>query len=236
MKQILCGAVVLLAPMVAAADEVSDLTKKLRQGDVEARRTAAKALGDQGEAAKEAVPALTEALKDNDRFVRRFAAQALGEIGPSAKSAAAALSAIVRDGRDKKEVLDAAAAALGKIGATGPTAVNALAVTLRDTSRDPESRRQAAEALGKLGASAKPAISALVDVLKPAKGPPATGAGDLRTEAAIALGEIATPEDKPAVDALTALSTDRMIRRDRTLMKAVNDALKKIQAKKAQES
>ena len=81
-----------------------------------------------------------------------------------------------------------------------------------------------------MGAEAKQAIPTLVDVLKPAKGP--APAGDLRAEIATALGEIASPNDKPAVDVLTALSTDRGLRRDRTLMKAVNDALKKIQSKK----
>jgi hypothetical protein len=69
-------------------------------------------------------------------------------------------------------------------------------------------------------------------VLKPTKGQPPTGSGDLRAEAAGALAEIATPADKSAVDTLTTLSNDRMLKRDRTLMKAVNDALKKIQAKK----
>jgi HEAT repeat protein len=233
MRRFLTAAAFLLAPAVfAAAGEVKDLAKQLREGDVEARRAAAKALGEQGPAAKESVQALTIALKDSDRYVRRFAAQALGEIGPEAKFAAPVLSAIVRDGKDKKEVLEAAAAALGKIGA-GPSSLYALAATLRDTSRDPEVRRQAAEALGKMGASAKPAIPALVDVLKPGKGQPPPGSGDLRAEAATALAEIASPEDKPAIDTLTALSTDRMIRRDRTLMKAVNDALKKIQSKKS---
>jgi HEAT repeat protein len=232
MKPVLATAVVLLSGAMAAGEDVSGLIKQLKDTDTEARRTAAKALGEQGAGAKDAVPALTAALKDNDRYVRRFAAQALGEIGPDAKPAATALGNLIRAGTDKKEVLDAAIEALGKIGG-GAGSVTTLANTLRDTNRDMEVRRQAAEALGKMGSSAKPAIPALVEVLKPGKGMPPAGSGQLRAEAATALAEIATPDDKSAVDTLTALSTDRMLRRDRTLMKAVNDALKKIQSKKS---
>jgi HEAT repeat protein len=221
-----------LSMSLAAADDVPELVKQLKDGDAEARRNAAKALGESGSAAREVVPALIAALRDGDRYVRRFAARSLGEMGPAAKPAVPALNAILRDGRDNKEVLDAVATALGKIG-DGAGSVATLIVTLRDTNREPEVRRQAAEALGKLGREAKSAIPALVAVLKPAKGPPAAGSGELRAEAATALAEIATADDKSAVDALTSLSTDRAARRDRTLMKAVNDALKKIQTKKS---
>jgi HEAT repeat protein len=232
MKHFLAAAAFVLAAAAASADEIPDLVKRLKSGDVDARRTAAKALGEQGAAAKDAVTALAVALKDQDRFVRRFAAQALGEIGPDAKSTSTALSAMLRAGNDRKEVLDAVAEALGKIGG-GPASLDALVATLRDGSRDATVRRQAAESLGRMGSQAKPAIPALVDVLKPTKRPPAAGSGDVRAEAASALGEIAGPDDKSAVEALTTLSNDRMLRRDRTLMKAVSDALKKIQAKGA---
>jgi HEAT repeat protein len=232
MQKLLAAVVTALVATVASADEIPGLVKQLKGGDVEARRSAAKALGEAGEAARNGVPALTEALRDNDMYVRRFAARSLGDIGPAAKAAIPALSTLVKNGQDKKEVLDAATEALGKIG-TGAASISALAATLLDKSRDPEQRRKAAEALGLLGAGAKPAIPALVEVLKPAKGNPPAGSGDLRAEVATALGAIASPEDKPAVDTLTTVSKDKMLARDRTLMKAVNDALKKIQAKKS---
>jgi HEAT repeat protein len=231
MRFVQAFAAVLLLATVAAADEVRGLIKQLKNGEVDARRSAAKALGDFGTGAKDAVPALTTALQDGDKFVRRFAAHSLGEIGPDAKQAVPALSALVRNGNEKNEVLDAAVEALGKIG-WGQGAVFALVGTLKDTGREPELRRKAAESLGKMGPDARTSIAALVEVLKPTKGQPSAGSGDLRVEAAGALAEIATPADKSAVDALTTLSNDRMLRRDRTLMKAVNDALKKIQAKK----
>jgi HEAT repeat protein len=222
----------MVAASAAAADEAKDLVKQLKTGDVEGRRTAAKALGESGPEAKDAVGALTEALKDNDLYVRRFAAQSLGQIGSPAKSAVPALSALLRNGRDRKEVLDAVADAIGKIGG-GTGSVEALTATLLDKSRDAESRRQAAEALGKMGEAAKAAIPALLDVLKPTKGQQTTGSGDIRAEAATALGEIATPTDKRAMETLKTVSEDRMLRRDPTLMRAVNGALKKIQAKQS---
>ena len=228
MKLLLVLPALSLAALFVAADDVPQLVKQLKSGDVDARRSAAKGLGELGSGAKEAVPALIEALKDNDRFVRRFAAQALGEVGPAARSAVPTLNGLLRKGEEKKEVLDAVTAALGKIGG-GPSSAKMLAMTLLDKGSDTEVRRQAAEALGKMGSGAKTAIPALVEVLKPAKGPPPPG--ELRTEAATALGEIATPADKAAVDALTTLSTDKGLRRDGVLMKAINDALKKIKAK-----
>jgi HEAT repeat protein len=216
----------------AMADDVSNLVKQLKSGDVEVRRTAAKALGDGGPSAKDAVPGLTEALRDSDLYVRRFAAQSLGQIGPAAKSAVPALSTILKRGSDRKEVLAAVTDAISKIGG-GSGSVDALAATLVDSSRDTESRRAAAEALGKLGSAAKPAIPALLEVLKPLKAPPAGSSNEIRAEAAAALGEIATPTDKRAVETLKAVSDDRMAKRDPALMRAVNGAMKKIQAKQS---
>src|SRR5262249_50334292 len=163
---------------------------------------AAKALGDLGTGAKDAVPALTTALQDGDKFVRRFAAHALGEIGPPAKQAVPTLAGLLRNSNEKNEVLDAAVEAMGKIG-WGQGAGFALVGTLRDTGGEADLRRKAAESLGKMGSDARTAIPALVEVLKPAKGPPPAGSGDLRAEAAGALAEIATPADKSAVDTLT---------------------------------
>lgn len=230
MKPLLAVLSVALAAATAGADEVSDLVRQLKSGDVDARRTAAKSLGEAGAGAASAVPALTSALRDGDLYVRRFAAQSLGEIGAGAKSAVPALTALLQKSGERKEVLDAATAALGKIGG-GAGSVKALVATLTNAEGDPEVRRQAAETLGKMGADAKRAIPALMSVLKPPKGPPP--AGDLRTAAAEALGEIATPSDKQTVTLLTDLSNDKALRRDRALMQAVNDALKKIKGKKS---
>jgi HEAT repeat protein len=232
MKRLL-GAVGMVLGLAAAAGaaDVPDLVKQLKDADPTVRRAAAKALGEACADAKTAVGPLAKALKDTDPFVRRFAAQALGEIGPDAKDAVPALNDLIKRGTDRKEVLEAAATALGKIGA-GKVGVAALAATVKDKSADVLVRRKAAESLGAMGPDAKAAIPALLSVLKPAGNNAMPRGGDFRPEVAEALGQIAGPDDKAAVDTLTALSTDRQVR-DRNLKKAINDALKKIQAKKS---
>src|SRR5262249_24622121 len=155
------------------------------------------------------------ALKDGDLFVRRFSAQALGEVGPdAAKEAVPALTALLKDNKEKTEVQQAAVTALAKIRAT---AVGPLTDVVKDRDKDVALRRKAVESLGALGADAKAAIPALIDALgdlePPAKGKKAKPT-DLRSEAAAALGEIATPDDKEALDALKALGMLKNTQRD----------------------
>jgi len=223
------GVAALLALAVAARGaDVPALVKQLRGDDPEARRAAAKALGEAGPEAKAAVPALAAALKDPDLYVRRFAAQALGDIGPDARAAIPALNAVLKEGKDRREVLGAAATALGKIGVS----VTQLAATVKDTNQDPAVRRKAADALGAMGERARDAVPALLEALKARPAGAMPRDGDSRAEVAAALGEIAGPDDKAVVDALTELSSDRRIR-DRNLRQAINGALKKIKAKQS---
>src|SRR5216683_3262674 len=118
----LFGFVVVIAccfASAATAADVDELVKRLKDADNDVRRAAAKSLGEAGADAKTAVGALSQALKDNDLFVRRFAAQALGMIGPDAKDSVPSLAVLLKDGKEKKEVQEAAATALGKIGKPG---------------------------------------------------------------------------------------------------------------------
>jgi HEAT repeat protein len=221
----------LFTTMVVAAD-VEGLIKKLKDRDPEVRRSAAKALGEAGPEAKTAVSALAHALKDSDLYVRRFAAQSLGEIGGDARAAVPALVNALND--PKREVVEAAASALGKMGKAG---VEPLAKLVKDGSNDPEIRRKAVEALGELGADARAALPVLLDALsmKLGKGKGKEKPVDLRTDAATALGAIASPDDKNVLDALNAIANDKKVR-DRTLKKAVSDALQRINSKKTKAS
>ena len=216
------GAALLCLAASARGEGVENLVKQLKDPEASTRRAAAKALGEAGPGAKEAVGALADALKDNDAFVRRFAAQALGEIGPAAKDAVPALSKALNDSR--REVQEAAAAALGKIGASS---AQALLAVVRDTRKDTMVRRKAVESLAALG---RPAIPGLVEMVsgKPAAGGKKRPAADIeiRVEAVNALGQIASADDKAAVEALTALTGPKQ--GNRALRQAANAALRKI--------
>jgi HEAT repeat protein len=231
MRKVIGGVVLVLCvgASVLGAD-VEALIAQLRGTDTDARRAAAKALAEAGGDAKAAVPALVEALKDKDTYVRRFSAMALGEIGADPKDALPGLKGALSDPR--KEVQEAAATAMGKMG---KDAVGPLMAVFTDTNRETEVRRRAVEALGALGPDARAALPTLIDGLRmpnpkdktKKKGPNLTG---LRIEAATALGNIASAEDKAAIDTLQAL-TERM-QRDRNLQKAAREALQKIQTNK----
>ena len=231
MKKLFGLAVAFLCLAVSAqAADVNDLTDKLKDKDTDARRAAAQALAEMGAGAKPAVAALTKSLKDNDLFVRRFSAQALGEIGPDAQSAVPNLSAILRDGKEKKEVQEAAAVALGKIG---PAGINALTAALKDHNKDTSVRRSAVLGLSKMGPDAKSAISALISELSadPKGGKKMMNPDSLKSDIVSALGEIATAKDDNAISAIEALTAGKNGKKDKSLAKAVQDAVRKIKAR-----
>ena len=213
----IAGAFLLAASTVQAAD-VANLASQLKSKDQEARRAAAKGLSEAGADAKSAVPDLSVALKDKDWHVRRFSAQALANIGPDAKSAAPNLTAVLNNPTEQKEVQEAAAEALGKLGAGS---VDALVAVAKDNKRDPMIRKKAIEGLGAIGPDAKSAVPVLTDAIKD---------GSVRIDAAIALGEIG-PNAKSAVDTLTETAGDKKNKKDKAFKQAVNEALKKINAK-----
>lgn len=216
---------VLCAAAVRGAD-VADLIKQLQTGDNDARRAAAKSLGEGGAGSKEAVPALIKALRDRDTYVRRFSAQALGDIGLEAKSAVPALATMLDD--PKKNVQLAAANALGKLG---PDGIAKLIDILRDENRDAATRSQAVHTLGELGSAAHSAVPTLTDLLKGKGGKKKGLPLELRTDAAVALGSIAKSSDTATVAALTAL-TEKKAKTPRGLRQAANQALRKINRKK----
>jgi HEAT repeat protein len=208
--------------------EVLDLIQKLKDKDADTRRDAARQLAEMGPEAKPAVNALTAALKDGDLFVRRFSAQALGAIGPDAQAAVPNLTAILKDSKEKKEVQEAAALALGRIGAAG---VGALIATLKDHDKDMSVRRAAVLGLAKAGPDAKPAIPTLIDEMngKDGKGNKKGPAPDsLKSDIVTALGDIATSKDEAAIKAIESLTEGKGGKKDKNLVKAVQDAVRKI--------
>jgi HEAT repeat protein len=226
MNKLLALGFLVCVSLTARGADVPALARQLKDGEVEDRRAAARALADLGAEAAPAVPALTTALKDRDLFVRRFSAQALGEIGPEARSALPALETALNDRR--KEVQEAAAFAIGKMGSSG---IQVLTGLVKDTNRDSMVRRKAMESLGAIGPDARSAIPALTSALGPmAKGKKGANPDDLRMDAVNALAAIATADDKGVIDSLTALTDKKQ--KDRALRQAANSALRKIKNRK----
>ena len=140
------------------------------------------------------------------------------------------LSAILRDAKEKKEVQEAAALALGEIG---PAGLNALTAVVKDHDKDLSVRRNAVIGLSKMGVQARPAIPALVSQLNNkeagTKKNPMTD--NLKSDLVSALGEIATSKDDSAIKAIEALTAGKGGKKDKNLMKAVQEAVRKIKAR-----
>jgi len=228
MRILLTGLLVWSIWCISTADaaEVKELIEKLQSKDSDVRRAAAKELAELGSEASGAVPELTRALRDRDLFVRRFAAEALGKIGPNAKSSIPELTLALND--ERKEVQLAAIDALGQMGSAS---TQALTAALRDPNKDPAVRRKAAVGLGKIGGEARGAVPVMSDILlgkiKMTKETRRKGNDDdIRVEVATALGRIAKPEDKVAINALKAVSEGKQ--RNRMLQKAAADSLRRL--------
>jgi HEAT repeat protein len=167
-------------------DENVELAQQLAQGDVQARRAAARALDQLGSKAISAQKALEQAVADSNPEIRRLACHALGEIGPGSKSANAALHTALADQQLSVRLVAALAlqktepkerayvpiltkamqmgeggviVAVGGMGAQGDWATATLVGLLGDNR--PGIRRLAAEALGRIGPAARQAEPSL---------------------------------------------------------------------------
>ena len=213
------SAVVLLAPAVAAAQEVETLVTQLKSPRLAERIAAAEALSRRAPDIKPALPALVAALRDEYWDVRRHASDALRKAGPAAADlliesldhphyyarwyAARTLRQIrppvaeavkplaARLDDEAVDVRVEAARALEAIGQTAPV-VDELIRAM--AGRDASVRSAAAAATATAGKAAVPGLVRLL----------AHGDLDVRRTAAIALGEIG-PEAAAAVDGLIAL-------------------------------
>ena len=140
-----------IGPEARAA--VPDLTKAIRDKNVDLRWPAAAALGGIGPAAKSAWPELLPLLEDENLYVRGAVAQALVKI--DTRSALP----VIQDRLLKRSgyVPNAAVEALGDGGAE---ALPILAELVR--TREGDTRRDAALTLGKIGQPAIPALRELI--------------------------------------------------------------------------
>ena len=99
---------------------LEDWMEMLRDANVVARCTAARALGQMGPQAREALPALLQALQDREPLVRDSVAEAIGCVGPDVPDATLALVQALTD--TNSFVQATAAKALKKVD--GPYVAN----------------------------------------------------------------------------------------------------------------
>jgi HEAT repeat protein len=129
----------------------------LKSDDPSERRTAIRALGIIGPAAKASVPVLVTTLKDKQSQDRCLAVIALGQIGADSAPAVAALKGALTESDGGIRIC--AIEALGRLGPPAAPATTGLIECLRD--RSPSIRSAAARALGQIGPAAKAALPEL---------------------------------------------------------------------------
>jgi HEAT repeat protein len=115
--------------VAGCASERDKLVAALERSEVEARRAAARALGEEREADERVVGALTKAVEDADAEVRRLSIDALGNFGASAKASLPALTHALGDSEPAVELR--AALAVQKIEPGNPESQRALIAAMR---------------------------------------------------------------------------------------------------------
>jgi len=158
-------------------------TLQLQEADLEGRCEAARALQQYGREAKAAIPALIEALQDQHDALRFQAAATLGAIGPEAKSAVPTLLQMLKDVQRSGSGVFVWRSQGGHLGYRAEVSVCEL-VAQALVKIDPQAAQQEA-------------IPTLAEVAR-------TRDGDLRRDAALALGTLG----QPAVSALQELVRD----------------------------
>lgn len=138
----------------AGRSAIPSLIRALGDDDADVRRSAAKALGENGSRAASAVPALVDAVKNRSPL----ASEALVQIGP------AAIPPLVEMLKSTEwRTREVVSRALGGMGTDAAPATQDLAAALEGGS--PQSREAAAWALGRIGPAAKSATPALKKLL-----------------------------------------------------------------------
>ena len=167
--------------------------EQLRNGDNDARRQAAYALGQIRPPARQAIPELVRALDDQYLELCWYAVDALGRIGPAAQEAVPAIVDAIKDPANDQYFRRNAATALGRIGPAARQAAPVLTEALG--ADDHVYRVAAATALWKI--ERRPAaLSTLVAVLR-------NQTGEAPYQACVALLEIG-PDAKVADRELAA--------------------------------
>jgi hypothetical protein len=151
------------------ADDVKELTSRLRSEDVETRPDAAETLSRRGQDAGAAAVALALAATDADEATREWAVAALEGLGPPPTADVPALAEMLAVA--SPDFAYWAATLIGRAGGGAALVVNRLEAALK-TRREPAVRERIVWALGEIGPPAAPAAATLEAVASEADCPP----------------------------------------------------------------
>jgi ankyrin repeat protein/nucleoside phosphorylase len=176
---------------------LSELTRRLHDGNNQTRLESAQALGRQSPLTNSAIAALATSLQDEELGVRSVAAQALGRQSNLPESAIAALAVLLQD--EDSGARSAAAQALRGQSNLPESAITALVMTLQD--EEASVRYVAAGTLSRQASLPESAITAIVTLLQDKE-------SDVRSAAAEALGRQSSLSES-ANTTLTTLLKDK---------------------------
>ncbi|MGB3652725.1 MAG: HEAT repeat domain-containing protein [Rivularia sp. (in: cyanobacteria)] len=205
-----------LKPLLKKPDDVAEKVAKLFKNqsvDLQVRNSAARALGNLGDAAKPYVEEIVDILKDKslDSEVRGSAAFALGNMGDIAKPYIKDILDLVKDKSVEANIRSSLVYALKNMGDANKPYLQDILDLIEDKSVDLNIRIAAVSTLKDMGDIAKPYIKEIIDIIKDE-----SVNSDARTTAAFALGDMgdaAKPYIKEIFNLIKDESVDSQVRR-----------------------
>ncbi|MGB3640619.1 MAG: HEAT repeat domain-containing protein, partial [Rivularia sp. (in: cyanobacteria)] len=193
------------------AKKVGNILKD-KSVDSEVRVSAARALGNLGDAAKPYVKDILDLIKDKsvEPYLRASAAGALGNMGDAKKPYLQDILDLIEDKSLDLNIRIAAVSTLKDMGDIAKPYIKEIIDIIKDESVNSDARTTAAFALGDMGDAAKPYIKEIFDLIKDE-----SVDSQVRYGAASALsqmGDAAKPYLKEIFDLIKDESVDKQVR------------------------
>ncbi|MGB7375888.1 MAG: HEAT repeat domain-containing protein [Rivularia sp. (in: cyanobacteria)] len=199
-----------LKTLLKKPEDVAEKAGKiLRNKSVDSyiRSSAARALGNMGDAAKPHVKDIVDILKDKsvESYIRASAAYALGNMGDIAKPYIKDILDLIKDKSVESHIRSSVAEALRHMGDANKPYLQNILDLIEDKSVELNIRITAVLLLSNMGDIAKPYIKKIVDILKDE-----SVNSDARTTAAFALGDMGDAA-KPYIKEIFNLIKDESV-------------------------
>ncbi|BAZ27610.1 putative signal transduction protein containing Nacht domain [Cylindrospermum sp. NIES-4074] len=178
-------------------EAIAELLSLLQDKSYEVRNSAAKALGNLGNASEQVITELLSLLQDKSYGVRDSAAKALGNLGNASEQVITELLSLLKS--ESEGVRDSAAEVLVKLGNASEQVITELLSFLKSESE--EVRLSAAEVLVKLGNASEQVITELLSLLK-------SESEGVRFFAAEALGNLGNASEQVITELLSLLKSE----------------------------